>query len=114
MPLIDRKYSGNILLIDRKRIGNVMLIHRKLVELENDAEYTFLLKLIELVKKLFNITRVEKEKPYCPISYSLICFIELVGRPYFYFAEDLMGLIDSLAMVETELRQGEIAVGFSE
>ena len=104
--LIDREYSGNILLLDGKYNGNVLLIDRnfveleddaecasfpkltkledvaecaslpKLTELEDDAECASLPKLIELVKKPSNLTRTGKEKPHCPISHSLACFVQ--------------------------------------
>ena len=85
MPLIEGENSSDVLLIDRKRSGNVLLIDRELAELEDDAESTSLSKLIQLVKKLSNLTRTRKEKPHWPIFYFLTCFVELVRRPCFYF-----------------------------
>ena len=75
MLLIDRENNGNVLLIDSEYSGNILLIDRKLVKLEDDAECTSLPKLIELVKKLSNLTKVEKKKPHHLILYSLACFI---------------------------------------
>ena len=67
MPFIDRKLNGNVLLIDRE-----------FAELEDNAKYTPLPKLIKLVKKPSNLTKIEKKKPHCPKSHFLACFIELV------------------------------------
>ena len=81
---INREYSGNLLLIDRKRNGNMLLIDRKLADLEYDAEYASLLKLTELVKKLFNLTRAKKEKSHHSISHFLTIYVKLDGRPCFF------------------------------
>ena len=113
MPLIDKEHHSNVLFIDSKHSGNMLLIDRKLAKLENDAKCASLPKLTELVKKPSNLTRTGKKKPHCPISYSLACFVESVGRPRFYFVEGLVDLTDSLAMGEAESRGREIAVGFS-
>ena len=55
MPPINKIHSGNILLIDRE-----------FVELKDDTKYAFLLKLIKLVKKPFNLTKTEKKKTLLP------------------------------------------------
>ena len=109
----NRKIDGNLPLIDREYNGNMLLIDRELEELKDDAEYVFLSKLTELVKKSSNLTRIGKEKPHCRIFYSLAYFIELFGQPCFCIAEGLAGLTNSLAMDRAELRGREIAVGFS-
>ena len=64
-------------------------------------------------KKSSNLIKIGKEKPHCPISYSLACFVEFVGRPHFCFADGLASLIDSLAIGKIELKEGKIAIGFS-
>ena len=102
MPLIDREYNSNML-----------LINRKLAELEDDAEYISFLKLTELVKKTSKQIRTNKEKPYCLISHSLTCFVELVERSRFCFAEGLTGLTDVLVIDGAESREKKVAVGFS-
>ena len=113
MLFIDRKHSGNVLLINRERSGNVLLLDREFAKLENDAKYTSLPKLTEVVKKPSKLTRTRKEKPHCPISHSFTYFVEPNRRPSFCFVEGLTGLTDGLAMGGVELRGGEIAVSFS-
>ena len=112
MPLIDRELNGNLLLIDIELSSNLLLINKELAELQNDAQGASLLKLTELAKKLFKFTKIRKEKPYSPISYSLTCFIELVTRPRFCFAKGLAGLTDVLAMSGAESRGEEVAICF--
>ena len=104
MPLIDREHTDNVLLIDRE-----------FAELKNDAECASLPKLTKLVKKLFNPTRLGKEKPHCPISHSLTRFAEPDRWPHFCFVENLTsltGLIDDLAIGGAESRVKEVAIGF--
>ena len=76
----NRKIDGNVLLIDRKCNSNILRINKKFAELLDQAKYASLLKLIELVKKLSNLTKTRKEKPHCLISHSLIYFIEHVRQ----------------------------------
>ena len=84
------------------------------ISLPKLTELVKLPNLTELVKKPSNLTKTGKEKPHCPISHSLTCFIELIGRLCFRFTEGLTGgLTDGLAMGGAELRGGEVAVGFS-
>ena len=81
--------------------------------MRNDAKCASLLKLIELVKKSFNLIKIEKEKPhwlYCLISHSFACFVELVIRPYFCLAKSLT---DNLAMGQIELRREKVVISFS-
>ena len=101
------------MLIDREHSSNVLFIVRELAELENDAQYSSLPKLKELIKKFSNLTWTGKKKPHCPISHSLTCFVEFIGRPCFYFAEGLAGLTDGLAIGGAESRVWEVAIGFS-
>ena len=84
----------------------------KLTKLEDDAECASFPKLTELVKKLFNLTRTEKEKYHRLISYFSACFVESVGRPHFCFAEGMTGLTDGLAIGKAELRGRKVTVGF--
>ena len=91
----------------------MLLINRELAKLKNDTKCTFLSKLIKLVKKPSNLTRIGKKKLYCPISHFLAYFVELVGWLCFCFVEGLMGLIDGLAMGRAKLRRREVAIGFS-
>ena len=123
VPPIDRTPNCSVLFIDRAPNGGVLLIDRELAELEDNAEYASLpkltelvklSKLIELVKKPSSLARTGKEKPNCPISYSLACFVEPIGRPGFCFAEGLTGgLTDGLPMGRAASRGEEVAVGFS-
>ena len=113
VPFIDRNHNGNILFIDWKCSDNILLINRKHIELKDDAKCISLSKLIKLVKKPSNLTRTGKEKPHCPISYSLTFFVKRVRRPCFCFAESLMGLTYSLAIGKAESRKKEVAVSFS-
>ena len=46
--------------INRKIIGNIPLIDRELARLENYVKCASLLKLTELIKKHFNLIRIEK------------------------------------------------------
>ena len=62
----------------RKISGSMPLIDKKLAELEDDAKYASLPKLIKLVKKSSNFTKIGKEKSHYPISPSLASFIGLV------------------------------------
>ena len=112
VPLIDRKHGGNILFIHRKSGGNVLFIDRELAGLEYDADYACLLKLTKLIKKPSNLIKTEKKKPHCPIFYSLTCFIEPIGRPYFCFAEGLAALTDSFAMDGAKSRKRKVVVSF--
>ena len=112
MPLINREQIGNILLIDRKCNGNMLLINRKLAELEDDAKYAFLQKLIKFVKKLSKLIKTGKKKSYCLISHSLTCFVEPVRQPCFCFAKGLMSLTDGLAIGRAELRGREVTISF--
>ena len=112
VPLIDREHNSGIQLLNGKHSGDMLLIDRKLAELKDDAKYASFPKLTELVKKLFNLTRTGKKKPYCPISH-LVCFVKPVEWPHFHFAEGLAGLTDDLAIGGAELRREEVTVGFS-
>ena len=112
VQLIDRERSGNMLLIERKCSSNMLLINRKLAKLENDAEYASLPKLIKLVKKPSNLTRIRKEKSYCLISYSLTYFIEPIKWLFFCFAEGLTDLTNGLAISGIELRGKKVAISF--
>ena len=91
----------------------MLLIDKELAKLEDDAECASLPKFTELMKKPFNLTKTGKEKPHCPIFYSLSCFVEPDKWPDFCFIKGLMGLTDGLVMGEVELKGGEVAVGFS-
>ena len=97
---------------NRKIGGGVPLISRKLVKLEDDVECASLPKLIKFVKKPFNLTKIEKKKLHCPISYFLACFVEFIERLCFCFVKNLKNLTDGLAMGGAELRRGEIIIGF--
>ena len=88
------------------------LINKVLAELEDDAEYAYLPKLTELVKKPSNLTKIRKEKLYCSISHSLAHFFEPVRRPCFCFVKALTGLIDGFAIGGAELRKKKVAVSF--
>ena len=101
MPLIDREHNGNMLLIDRK-----------LAELEEDAECASLPKLTKLMKKSSNLTKIVKKKSHCPISHSLACFVEPIGRLCFCFVESLAGLTGGLAINRAALREEKVAIGF--
>ena len=99
-----------------------MLLIESTRTLEDDAECASFPKLTELVrlsnltelvKKPSNLTRTGKEKPHRPISHSLTCFVEPIGRPRFCFVEGLTGgLTNGLAMGGAELRGREVVVGF--
>ena len=66
------------------------------------------------MKKPSNLTKTGKKKSYRPISYFLVCFVELIGRLYFCFAKGLTGsLTDGLAIDRAESRGGKVAIGFS-
>ena len=109
----NRKIDVSIPLINRKLSDNILLIDKDLTKLEDDAKCAFLVKLIELVKKPFNLIKTEKEKPHHPISHLLACFVESVRQPRFCFAEGLSGLTDGLAICGAELKGRKVAVGFS-
>ena len=102
-----------MLLINRECNGDMLLIDRKLAELEDDAEYTSFSKFIKLMKKSFNLIRTEKKKLHRPLSHSLTCFDEPIGRPCFCFTKGLIGLTNDLAMGEVKLRREKVAIGFS-
>ena len=112
MLFIDRERNGNMLLIDKERSGNMLLIDRELIDLQDDTKCASLPKLIELVKKLSNLTRTRKKKPHHLISHSLTCFVELIRRPYFCFVKGLIHLTDGVAMGRVKLKGGKVAVGF--
>ena len=109
----NRKISGNVPLINRENSGNVLLINRELAILGDGSECASLLKLTELMKKPSNLIKTEKEKLHRPISYFLTRFVELIRRICFCFAENLMGLTDSLAIGRAKLRGRKVAIGFS-
>ena len=125
--LIDKEHNSNVLLLNSKHSGDMLLIAKNLQNWKMILNVYFfwnlqswkimlnvhLLKLTELLKKPFNLTKTGKEKSHCPISHSLARFIELDGWSCFHFVEGLTDWTDGLAMSRAELRRGEVAVGFS-
>ena len=110
----NQNIGGSVSPIDRTPNGGELFIDGTLIELKDDAECASLPKLTKLVKKPSNLTRTRKEKPHRPISHSLAHFVEPIGRPRFWFVENLTGgLTDSLAMGRVESRGEEVAIGFS-
>ena len=91
----------------------MLLINKELKKLKDDAKFAFPPKLIELVKKPFNLTRIGKKKPHWQIFHFLTCFIKPIGQPCFCFAKAIKSLINGLAIGEAKLMEGKVAIGFS-
>ena len=83
------------------------------MKLEDNVEFASFSKLTKLVKKSFNLIKMEKKKPqwlYSLISYFFPCFVELIERPWFCLTE---GLTNDLAISRVKLKGDEVTIGFS-
>ena len=84
--------------INRVPNSGMLLIDGELAELKNDAECATLPKITELVKKSFNLTRIGKDKPHCPIFHFLACFVKPIRWLRFSLTECLIDLTHNLAI----------------